>query len=115
MDLKNRNIKLPPEVNRILFVRNLPNKITGEELYDIFGKYGAIRQIRKGNKQNTSGTAYVVYEDIYDAKMARDKLSGVNISGRYLNIYYFSNKNSGFDFEAKKKEIQLLKQQYGIE
>ena len=47
--------------------------------------------------------------------MARDKLSGVNISGRYLNIYYFSNKNSGFDFEAKKKEIQLLKQQYGIE
>jgi len=40
------NVRLPPEVNRILYVRNLPYKITGEEMYDIFGKYGAIRQIR---------------------------------------------------------------------
>lgn len=39
-------VRLPPEVNRILYVRNLPYKITGEEMYDIFGKYGAIRQIR---------------------------------------------------------------------
>ena len=40
-------MRLPPEVNRIIFVRNLPFKITAEELYDIFGKYGSIRQIRK--------------------------------------------------------------------
>ena len=40
-------IKLAPEVNRILFVRNLPYKITAEELFDIFGKFGPIRQIRK--------------------------------------------------------------------
>ncbi len=39
-------VRLPPEVNRVLYVRNLPYKITGEEMYDIFGKYGAIRQIR---------------------------------------------------------------------
>ena len=38
--------RLPPEVNRILYVRNLPFNITGEELYEVFGKYGAIRQIR---------------------------------------------------------------------
>ena len=44
-----RNIqrKLPPEVNRILYVRQLPYKISAEELYDIFGKFGAIRQIRQ--------------------------------------------------------------------
>jgi hypothetical protein len=54
--------RLAPEVNRILFVRyesrsctfspqhadfrNLPYKITSEEMYDLFGKYGAVRQIR---------------------------------------------------------------------
>lgn len=36
-------VRLPAEVNRILYVRNLPYKITSEELYDIFGKFGAIR------------------------------------------------------------------------
>lgn len=36
-------MRLPPEVNRIIFVRNLPYKITADELYDIFGKYGVIR------------------------------------------------------------------------
>lgn len=39
-------VRLPPEVNRVLYIRNLPYKITAEEMYDIFGKYGAIRQIR---------------------------------------------------------------------
>ena len=54
--------RLPPEVNRALYVRNLPFKITAEEMYDTFGKFGAIRQIRLGNAQDTRGTAFVVYE-----------------------------------------------------
>lgn len=62
------NQRLPPEVNNIIYARNLPYKITPEELYDIFGKYGPIRQIRKGNAADTKGTAFVVYTDIYDAK-----------------------------------------------
>lgn len=33
-------VRLPPEVNRILYVRNLPYKIKSEEMYDIFGKFG---------------------------------------------------------------------------
>ena len=37
------NTRLPPEVNRIIFVRNLPFKISNDELYDIFGKYGVVR------------------------------------------------------------------------
>jgi pre-mRNA branch site protein p14 len=40
-------------------------------MYDIFGKYGAIRQIRLGDKSDTRGTAFVVYDDIYDAKVRR--------------------------------------------
>jgi len=37
---------LPKDVNRILYVKNLPYKISSEEMYDVFGRYGAIRQIR---------------------------------------------------------------------
>ena len=37
------NKQLPAQVNRVLFVRNLPYKINAEELYDIFGKYGKLR------------------------------------------------------------------------
>ena len=57
---KSINSRLPPEVNRILYVRNLPFKITAEELYDIFGKYGAVYQIRLGERsKDTRGTAFV--------------------------------------------------------
>lgn len=38
--------RLPPEVNRILYIRNLPFNITPDEMYKIFGDYGAVRQIR---------------------------------------------------------------------
>ena len=51
--VRNQNKRLPPEVNRILYVRNLPYKITSDEMYDIFGKYGAIRQIRVGDAADT--------------------------------------------------------------
>jgi len=83
-----KNVRLPPEVNRVLYVRNLPFNIKGEEMYDIFGKYGAIRQIRLGDTKATKGTAYVVYEDIFDAKNAVDNLSGFNVANRYLIVLY---------------------------
>lgn len=111
------NVRLPPEVNRILYVRNLPFKITAEEMYDIFGKYGAIRQIRLGDKQDTKGTAFVVYEDIYDAKNAVDHLSGFNVCGRYLIVLYYQLKmaQKAQDNETKRKELDEARKRYGIE
>ncbi|SBS90928.1 splicing factor 3B subunit 6, putative [Plasmodium malariae] len=82
--MSRRSIRLPAEVSRILYVRNLPYKISADELYDIFGKYGTVRQIRKGNAEGTKGTSFVIYDDIYDAKNALDHLSGFNVAGRYL-------------------------------
>jgi len=102
------NVRLPPEVNRILYIRNLPFKITSEEMYDIFGKYGAIRQIRLGNTPETRGTAFVVYEDIYDAKNAVDHLSGFNVCNRYLIVLYYSQNKASVkkaDPTKKKEEI----------
>jgi len=38
-----RSGKLAPEVNRALFVKNLNFQVTPEELFDLFGRFGAIR------------------------------------------------------------------------
>ncbi|XP_006899000.1 PREDICTED: pre-mRNA branch site protein p14-like [Elephantulus edwardii] len=113
---KRANIRLPPEVNQILYIRNLPYKITAEEMYDISGKYGPIRQIRVGNTPETRGTAYVVYEDIFDAKNACDHLSGFNVYNRYLVVLYY-NANRAFqkmDTKKKEEQLKLLKEKYGI-
>jgi len=109
------NARLPPEVNRILFVKNLPFKISADDMYDIFGKYGAIRQIRVGQASDTLGTAFVVYEDIYDAKNAVDHLSGFNVQNRYLIVlYYQQNKmTKKLDLQKKKQENDKLREKYG--
>ena len=123
----------------MLFDRNLPFKITNEELYEIFGKYGDIRQIRmyalyfymfclfhRGDTKETRGTAFVVYEDIYDAKDAVEHLSGFNVGGRYLVVLYFQATRFAFYFqitvranktadpEKREKEIEELKAKYGL-
>eukprot|EP00037_Helgoeca_nana_P019420 m.189461 g.189461 ORF g.189461 m.189461 type:complete len:134 (-) comp24856_c0_seq3:2101-2502(-) len=115
--LRNRNQRLPPEVNRILFVRNLPYKITAEEMYDIFGKYGPVRQIRLGNGADTRGKAFVVYEDIFDAKNACDHLSGFNVQNRYLVVLYYqaSKAFAVVDRAQKRAEIDEMKAKYGVD
>ncbi|ETN67867.1 pre-mRNA branch site protein p14 [Anopheles darlingi] len=113
---KRNNVRLPPEVNRVLYVRNLPYKITSDEMYDIFGKYGAIRQIRVGNTPETRGTAFVVYEDIFDAKNARDHLSGFNVCNRYLVVLYYQSTKAfkQLDLDKKQDELDQMKAKYNI-
>ena len=105
--------RLPPEVNRVLYVRNLPFQIQAEELYEIFGKYGAVYQIRMGDRKDTRGTAFVVYEDIYDAKAAVDHLSGFNVGGRYLVVLYYqpAKFEKRADAALKQKELDELRRQ----
>jgi len=108
--------RLAPDVNKILYVKNLPYQITTDELYELFGKYGAIRQIRVGNKANTKGTAFVVYEEILDAKNACEHLSGFNVGGRYLVVLYFNKERMAakMDTEQKRAEIDALKKQHNL-
>ena len=114
--MSKRSVRLPPEVSRILYVRNLPYKISSEELYDIFGKYGAIRQLRKGCSPETRGTAFVVYDGIYDAKNAVDHLSGFNVAGRYLVVLYYNavKQQRKLDAQKAKEEIEYARKKLGL-
>lgn len=94
------------------YVRNLPYTITNEELYAIFGKYGAVYQIRLGDRdKDTRGTAFVVYEDIYDAKAAVDHLSGFQVGGRYLVVLYYQPQKfeKRAQLQEKEEELQELR------
>ncbi|TQD70321.1 hypothetical protein C1H46_044149 [Malus baccata] len=85
-------------------------------MYDIFGKYGAIRQFRIGTNKDTRGTAFVVYEDIYDPKTAVDHLSGFNVANRYLIVLYYQQAKMGKKSDTKKKEDEIARMQekYGV-
>jgi pre-mRNA branch site protein p14 len=79
-------------------------------------------ELCRGDKNDTRGTAFVVYEDIYDAKAAVDHLSGFNVCGRYLIVLYYQpskmNPTSGNNIAesnaAKKQEIDNLRNQHGL-
>jgi RNA recognition motif-containing protein len=62
---------------------------------------------QKNKDKDTRGTAFVVYEDIYDAKVAVDHLSGFNVAGRYLIVLYYQPSKFGRRAEAEEKEKDL--------
>ncbi|EIM22085.1 RNA-binding domain-containing protein [Wallemia mellicola CBS 633.66] len=100
--------KLGQDVNRILYIKNLPYSITGEDLYDLFGKYGAIRQIRLGNTKETRGTAYVVYEIVNDSKQAFDNLNGFHLNERYIVVMYHQPEKQA---QIAMKQAELAKRE----
>lgn len=69
-----------------------------------------------GDKQETRGTAFVVYEDIYDAKEAVEHLSGFNVCGRYLIVLYYqpTKMQKQADNVAKRKELEEMKAKFGL-
>ncbi|RSH93095.1 hypothetical protein EHS25_007448 [Saitozyma podzolica] len=79
-----------PLAQRTLFIKNLNFNLTGPDLYEVFGKYGPIRQIRLGNNSDlkTKGTAYIVFESPDDAREAQTHLNGFHLMERYIVVLY---------------------------
>lgn len=92
--------------NRILFVKNLPYSINNYELYELFGRFGSVQQIRLGNNDKTKGSAFVVYDDVESAKNAYNSLKGFNCGGRYL-IVHFYKKDAEIKKQLKEQEFRF--------
>ncbi|MEN2495724.1 MAG: Splicing factor 3B subunit 6, partial [Marteilia pararefringens] len=113
-------IKIPTDACRILYVKNLPYKITTDELYEIFGKYGNVHQIRTGNTPETMGTGFVVYSNVMEVYFAIQNLTGFNVCNRYLvcNFYRVTyqkdEKTSQEIIESKKETVRALKEKYNL-
>ncbi|QIW99612.1 hypothetical protein AMS68_005130 [Peltaster fructicola] len=116
----NRNAKLAPEVNRALFVKNLGYNVSTQELFDLFAKFGPVRQIRQGIDNKTKGTAFVVYEDVMDAKSACDALNGFNFQNRYLVVLYHQPDKMGKTeaepetLATRAENLEKLKKEHDI-
>ncbi|KAI0208716.1 Splicing factor 3B subunit 6 [Lamellibrachia satsuma] len=70
----------------------------------------------RGTTQETRGTAFVVYEDIFDAKNACDHLSGFNVCNRYLVVLYYQPNKAykKLDQQKKQEDLDHMKQKYGL-
>ncbi|KAI9638707.1 uncharacterized protein MKK02DRAFT_41729 [Dioszegia hungarica] len=107
---------------RALFIKNLNFNITGADIYDLFGKYGPIRQVRLGTDSTlkTKGTAYVVYESPDDAREAMTHLNGFHLMERYIVVLFHHPSKQQASAMAKSeiraREIALAaeKQRLGI-
>ena len=85
-------------------------------MYDVFGKFGALRQVRLGNAPNTKGTAFVVYEDVLDAAKAVQGLAGYNLNGRYVVVTYHnaSKLAQRADLTQKREELARMREAQGL-
>ncbi|CAO1615993.1 unnamed protein product [Jaminaea pallidilutea] len=102
--------------SRILFVKNINFATTGHDLYDLFGKYGALRQVRLGVDGKAKGTAFVVFEEFVDAKRALEGLNGYHLNERYIVVLYHmpSRQAAKQDLAKREAELESLKQRHDI-
>ena len=56
----------------------------------------------------TRGTAFVIYEDIFDAKTALEKLNGFQVAKRYLIVLYYQKHKQE---EKQAQEVEKRKTQ----
>lgn len=103
--------------SRILFVKNLNYNTSGADLYEVFGRYGAIRQVRIGDAPQTRGTAYVVFEEIGDARNALNNLNGFSLHERYIVVLYHVQARAlgKGSLAQREEELARAKQQHGID
>eukprot|EP01095_Lingulamoeba_sp_RSL-Kostka_P001468 TRINITY_DN1204_c0_g2_i1.p1 TRINITY_DN1204_c0_g2~~TRINITY_DN1204_c0_g2_i1.p1 ORF type:complete len:364 (+),score=84.74 TRINITY_DN1204_c0_g2_i1:281-1372(+) len=86
--------------SRTLFVRNINNSATEQELEELFGEYGEIKKIYAQSKNR--GFVMVTYYDIRHSNLAMKQLQNKVFKKRKLDIHYSipksskaSNKNHG--------------------
>ena len=81
--------------------------------------YPSFRQIRQGISSTTKGTAFVVFEDVMDAKSACDKLDGFNFQNRYLVVLYHQPEKMARahanDLAERQEKLEKLKREHGID
>ncbi|XP_072111363.1 nucleolin isoform X2 [Mobula birostris] len=89
--------------NRTLFVKNLPFKITQDDLKEIFEDAIDIRIPTSRDGSGTRGIAYIEFETEATAEMLLKQKQGIDVEGRSIIIDYAGAKST---FNAKSGQAQ---------
>lgn len=72
-----------------LYVGNLSFNTTETELRDAFGQFGSITDVHLPSDRDTGrprGFAFVTFNTAEEGKAAAEKMNGVELDGRVLNV-----------------------------
>lgn len=93
---------------RILLIAGLPSKLQHEQLYQFFGAFGPIQQIRVGCSSLTKGYCIVVYELCDSARNAMAELNDYLMpKGRRLKVAVYDDRDKkALERRKRKREVQ---------
>lgn len=85
---------------RTLLAKNLPYKVTQEELKEVFEDAMEIRLVSKDGK--SKGIAYIEFKTEADAEKTFEEKQGTEIDGRSVSLYYTGEKGQNQDYRGGK-------------
>ncbi|NXX38537.1 NUCL protein, partial [Tricholaema leucomelas] len=92
---------------RTLFVKNLPYRITEDEMREVFENAVEIRMVM--NKEGTSrGMAYIEFKSEADANKALEEKQGAEVDGRAMIIDYTGEKSQQEHQKGNKESKTLI-------
>jgi cold-inducible RNA-binding protein len=84
-------------MNSKLYVGNMSFKTTEAELRDAFGQFGTVTDVYIASDRETGrprGFAFVTFSTDTEAKLAVEKMNGVDLDGRQLTVNEAKPKES---------------------
>ncbi|XP_005395451.1 PREDICTED: nucleolin isoform X2 [Chinchilla lanigera] len=85
---------------RTLLAKNLPYKVTQDELKEVFEDAIEIRLVSKDGK--SKGIAYIEFKTEADAEKTFEEKQGTEIDGRSVSLYYTGEKGQNQDYRGGK-------------
>lgn len=85
---------------RTLLAKNLPYKVTQDELKEVFEDAVEIRLVSKDGK--SKGIAYIEFKTEADAEKTFEEKQGTEIDGRSISLYYTGEKGQSQDYRGGK-------------
>ncbi|KAI5179627.1 hypothetical protein NEOKW01_0090 [Nematocida sp. AWRm80] len=101
---------------RTVFIKGIKYETTGEDLQELFGKFGTIKEIRIPKSRDTDkgkGFAYIEFENKESCKEALS-LSGTECDGRRLVVDFAKPPVKSDEYNARERQPRQQNNEDGV-